>query len=129
MKTAAFSEAAVQAYLGDMLCRIDRSVDGETFLNRALSLDPGLALAHQSLGTLRLRQNRYAEARRHFRRAIEAGSQDFLSHYYYALAIHREQVDESQYVSDLPEDSVREMRASLGRARQLNPDFADTYKL
>src|SRR6266542_4048006 len=87
------------------------------------------ALAQLSLGTLRLRQNRYAEARRHFRRAIEAGSQDYLAHYYYALAIHREQVDESQYVSDLPEESVREMRAALRLARQLNPDFADTYKL
>jgi tetratricopeptide (TPR) repeat protein len=129
MKTAALSEAEVQAYLGDMLWRIHRSVDGEAFLNRALSLDPGLALAHQSLGTLRLRQNRYAEARRHFRRAIEAGSQDYLAHYYYALAIHREQVGESQYVSDLPGESVKEMRAALRLARQLNPDFADTYKL
>jgi len=129
LKTAPLSEAGALTYLGDLLWRIQRSVDGEALLNRALSIDPSLAAAHQSLGTLRLRQNRYAEARRHFRRAIEAGSQDFLSHYYYALAIHREQVDESQYVSDLPEDSVREMRASLGRARQLNPDFADTYKL
>src|SRR5215471_1529244 len=129
MKTSALSEAEVQAYLGDMLWRGRRSVDGEAFLNRALSLDSGLALAHQSLGTLRLRQNRYAEARRHFRRAIEAGSQDYLAHYYYALAIHREQVDESQYVSDLPEESVKEMRAALRIARRLNPDFADTYKL
>jgi len=129
MKTTPLNEAEVQAYLGDLLWRIYRSVDGEAFLNRALSLDPGLALAHQSLGTLRLRQNRYAEARRHFRRAIEAGSQDYLTHYYYAYAIHREQVDESQYVSDLPEESVKEMRAALGFARRLNPDFADTYKL
>jgi tetratricopeptide (TPR) repeat protein len=129
MKTAALSDAEVQAYLGDMLWRGSRSVDGEAFLNRALSLDPGLALAHQSLGTLRLRQNRYAEARLHFRRAIDAGSQDYLAHYYYALAIHREQVGESQYVSDLPEESVKEMRAALRLARQLNPDFADTYKL
>jgi tetratricopeptide (TPR) repeat protein len=129
METAALSEAAVQAYLGDLLWRIHRSVDGEAYLNRALSLDPGLALAHQSLGTLRLRQNRYAEARRHFRRAIEAGSQDYLTHYYYAFAVHREQVDESQYVSDLPEESVKEMRAALMFARRLNPDFADTYKL
>src|SRR5262245_20990617 len=129
MMTATLSEAEVQTYLGDLLWRIHRSVDGEAFLNRALSLDPELALAHQSLGTLRLRQNRYAEARRHFRRAIEAGSQDYLTHYYYAYAIHREQVDESQYVSDLPEESVKEMRAALGFARRLNPDFADTYKL
>ncbi|HEV2669260.1 MAG TPA: DUF1570 domain-containing protein, partial [Blastocatellia bacterium] len=129
MKTEPLSEAEVQAYLGDLLWRIHRSVDGEAFLNRALSIDPGLALAHQSLGTLRLWQNRYAEAQRHLRRAIEAGSQDFLAHYNYAFAIHREQVGESQYVSDLPEESVKEMRAALRLALRLNPDFPDTYKL
>ena len=129
MKTSPLSEAEVQAYLGDLLWRIHRSVDGEAFLNRALSIDPGLAVAQVSLGTLRLRQNRYVEAQRHLQRAIAAGSQDHLAHYYYAFAIHREQVGETHYVSDLPEDSVKEMRAALGLARQLNPDFADTYKL
>ena len=129
MKTAPLSEAEVQAYLGDLLWRIHRPVDGETFLNRALSIDPGLALAHQLIGTLRLRQNRYAESHRHLRRAIEAGSQDYLAHYYYAFAIHREQIGESQYVSDIPDESAREMRAALEVARRLNPDFADTYKL
>jgi tetratricopeptide (TPR) repeat protein len=126
---APLREAEVQAYLGDLLWRIHRSVDGEAYLNRALSIDPGLALAHQSLGTLRLRQNRYAEAQRHLRRAIEAGSQDYLAHYYYAFAIHREQVGESQYVSDIPDESVKKMRAALELARRLNPDFPDTYKL
>jgi hypothetical protein len=117
--TVPLSEAEVQTYLGDLLWRIQRPVDGEEFLNRALSIDFGLAPAHQSLGTLRLRQNRYAEARRHLRLAIEAGSRDYLAHYYYAYAIHCEQAGESQYVSDLPEESVKEMRAA----------FADTYKL
>src|SRR5215813_10660167 len=129
MKNALLSEAGVQAYLGDLLWRVHRSVDGEAFLNRALSIDPGLAMAHLSLGALRLRQNRYVEARRHLKQAIDAGSQDYLAHYYYALAIHREQIGETQFVSDLSEDSVREMRAALGHARQLNPNFADTYKL
>ncbi|HKC84799.1 MAG TPA: tetratricopeptide repeat protein [Blastocatellia bacterium] len=129
MKTALLSEAGVQAYLGDLLWRVHRSVDGEAFLNRALSIDPGLAMAHLSLGALRLRQNRYVEARRHLKQAIDTGSQDYLAHYYYALAIHREQIGETQFVSDLSADSVREMRAALGHARQLNPNFADTYKL
>ncbi len=129
MRTAPLSEAEVQAYLGDMLWRIHRSVDGESFLNRAISIDPGLAMGHQSLGMLRLRQNRFIEARRHLQQAIAAGSQDYRAHYYYALAIHRSLIDESQYVSDIPEDSVKEMRAALGRARRLNPDFASAYKL
>jgi len=129
MKTSTLSEAEVQAYLGDLLWRIHRSVDGEALLNRALSIDPGLAMAHVSLGTLRLRQNRNVEAQRHLQRAIAAGSQDHLAHYNYAFAIYREQAGDTHYVSDLPEDSVKEMRAALGVARRLNPDFPDTYKL
>lgn len=128
-RVTALGEAEVQAYLGDLLWRIHRSVDGETFLNRALSIDPKLAMAHFSFGTLRMRQNRYGEARSHFRQAAEADPQNYLAHYSYANAIHREQVDESRYISEFREDSVKEMREALGRARQLNPDFADTYKL
>jgi tetratricopeptide (TPR) repeat protein len=128
-RVVALSEAEVQAYLGDLLWRIHRSVDGEAFLNRALSIDPKLAMAHFSFGTLRMRQNRYGEARSHFRQAAEADPQNYLAHYHHADAIHREQVDESRYVSEFREGSVKEMRETLGRARQLNPDFADTYKL
>lgn len=128
-RVVALGEAEVQAYLGDLLWRIHRSADGEAFLNRALSIDPKLAMAHFSFGMLRMRQNRYGEARSHFRRAAEADPQNYLAHYHYADAIHREQVDESRFVSEFREDSVKEMREALGRARQLNPDFADTYKL
>jgi tetratricopeptide (TPR) repeat protein len=128
IQTTTLREAEVQAYLGDLLWRIQRSAEGESFLNRALSIEPKLAMASQSLGTLRLRQNRYAEARTYLGRAIEAGSQNFLTHYYYAFAIHREHVDEGQYVSDFPADDVKAMRVALDRARQLNPDFADIYK-
>jgi tetratricopeptide (TPR) repeat protein len=129
MVTAALGEAEVQAYLGDLLWRIQRSGEGEAFLNRALSIDPKLAMASLSLGTLRLRQHRYAEAQASLGRAINAGSQNHLAHYYYAFAIHRGLIDESQYVSEIPADAVKAMRAALGKARQLNPDFADTYKL
>jgi tetratricopeptide (TPR) repeat protein len=129
IKTGALGDAEVQAYLGDLLWRIQRSAEGEVFLTRALSIDPKLAMASLSLGTLRLRQNRYAEARTFLGRAIDAGSQNFLAFYDYAYAIHREHVDESQYVSELPETDVKTMREALVKARQLNPDFADTYKL
>jgi len=81
------------------------------------------------LARLLIASGRYVEARRHLKQAIDTGSQDYLAHYYYALAIHREQIGETQFVSDLSADSVREMRAALGHARQLNPNFADTYKL
>lgn len=129
MHSSPLGEPEVQAYLGDLLWRIHRSAEGETFLHRALSIDPRLALAHYSLGMLRMRQNRYGESKQHFKQAAEADSQNHLAHYYFAYTLHREQADEGQYISDFPAEAVKTMRAALNRTRELNPDFADTYRL
>jgi tetratricopeptide (TPR) repeat protein len=129
MRWSPIGEAEVEAYLGDLLWRIHRSADGEELLQRAISIEPRLAMAHYSLGMLRMRQNRYGESKQHFQRAAEADSQNHLAHYYYAFALHREQVDESQYVSEFPAETVKTMRAALNRARELEPNFADAYKL
>ncbi len=78
---------------------------------------------------LRFRQNRFSESKLHFQRAAEADPQHHLAHYYHAFSLSREQVDETQFVSEFPAAAVKTMRAALNRARELNPDFADTYKL
>jgi tetratricopeptide (TPR) repeat protein len=75
-----------------------------------------------------MRQNRFTESRRHFQKAVESDPQNYLAHYNYALMLQREQVDESQFVSHFADETVKSMREALGRARQLNPNFADTYK-
>ncbi len=129
IQVSRLGEAEVEAYLGDLLWRIHRSADGEALLQRAISTDPGLASAHYSLGMLRLRQNRYAESKLHFQQAVEANSLNHLAHYYYAFALHREQMDESLYVSEFSAETVKTMRAALNRARELEPNFADTYRL
>jgi len=129
MQSAPLGEAEAQAYLGDLLWRIHRSEEGEALLRRAISIDPHLAMAHFSLGMLRMRQNRYSESKHHFQQAVEADAQNHLAHYYYAFTLHREQVDEGQYISDFPAETVKTMRAALNRARELEPGFADTYKL
>jgi tetratricopeptide (TPR) repeat protein len=128
MKSLIVTEAEVESYLGDLLWRIHRQEEAEIFLGRALRLNPGLASAHTSLGLLRIRQNRYTEAAKHFEKAIAIDQQNYLTHYYYAYSLHWEQVDETRYVSQFTDESVKKMRASLNKARELAPHFPDTYK-
>jgi tetratricopeptide (TPR) repeat protein len=128
MQTAQLSEAGTAAHLGDLYWHLGRHEESETLLQRALALDSGIVSAHSSLGLLRMRQQRYGEARRHLGRAIEANSTNHLVHYNYALAWQQEQVDSLGYVSHFPPEVAAGMRASLNRARELAPEFADTYK-
>lgn len=128
MKAAPLPEAEMAACLGDLLWHIRRPEEGEAMLQRALGLDPKLASAHASLGLLRIRQQRYSEARAHLGQAAEAGSANYLVHYYHAFAWQREHVDGIGYTSHYTPEAVAGMRASLNRARELAPEFADTYK-
>ncbi len=80
MQVAPISEAQAQAYLGDLLLHSNRT-EAESYLQKALSLDPDLPMAHASLGMLRVRQGRADEARRSLERAVAADSQNYLTHY------------------------------------------------
>ncbi len=125
MQTAPMTEAEVQAYLGDLLLHSNRD-DCEAYLQKALTLDPSLAMAHASLGMLRVRQGKPEEARKSLERAVAANSQNYLTHYYYAYALSREGNRDMQTVA--PEIANR-MRAELKLAIQLRPDFAESYSL
>ena len=57
MTTAPITEAEAQAYLGDLLLHSNRA-DGETYLKKALTLDPDLPMANASLAMLLLRQGK-----------------------------------------------------------------------
>src|SRR5687767_14608093 len=83
MESAALTDAEAQAYLGDLLLHSQRK-DAETYLERALELDPNLAMAHASLGMLRFREGKIQEARKSLERAVALNSQNYLIHYYYA---------------------------------------------
>jgi len=128
LQASSLKDAEVQSYLGDLLWHIQRPEEGELYLQRALALEPELAMAHHSLGLLRVRQNRYTEAKNHLQKAIAAGSTNYLSHYYYAYSLQWEQIDSTNYISDFTDDSVTEMRAALERTRKLAPDFPDPYR-
>jgi tetratricopeptide (TPR) repeat protein len=128
MTSAPVSEAELQAYLGDLLLHGNRA-DAEIYLQKALQLDPQLTFAHGSLGILRFRQGRMAEALPHLERAAAADSKNALVHYYYASALSRiTQGDGNPTIGYSPEDAAR-TRSELKKAIALRPDFADSYNL
>lgn len=128
MMIVELGDAEMKAYLGDLLWHIERTDDGEFALERSLAIDAKQPQALSSLGMLRLKQKRFAEARQLLRLAIETGSANYLAYYSHAFAWQQQHVDSTGFVSGFASEAVAGMRASLNRARELMPDFPDTYK-
>ncbi|HET9712267.1 MAG TPA: DUF1570 domain-containing protein, partial [Pyrinomonadaceae bacterium] len=73
------TEAEAQAYLGDLLFHSHRK-DAYTYLEKALKLDPNLAMAHASLGMAYFHEGKTKEARASLERAVTADSPNYLAH-------------------------------------------------
>jgi predicted Zn-dependent protease len=128
MEAAPLTEAEAQAYLGDLLLHSNRA-ESEAYLQKALALDPNLAMANASLGMLRVRQGKSEEACKSLERAVAASSQNYLIHYYYAYALSREGNRDMQSVMGFSPETAVKMRAELKRAIELRPDFLESYSL
>ena len=119
------TEAEVQAYLGDLLLHSYRK-DAYTYLEKALKLDPNLAMAHASLGMAYFREGKTDEAHASLERAVTANSQNYLAHYYYAFVLSRA---ETGMVTSYPAETVTKIREHLQKAITLRPDYPESYKL
>lgn len=123
------TEAEAQAYLGDLLLHVN-SRDCETYLQKALKLDPNLAMAHASLGMAYFRQGKVDEARASLERAVAANSQNYLAHYYYAYALSRQTPEEGQPLSGgYTTEQAAKIREHLKKAIELRPDYPESYNL
>ena len=122
------TEAEAQAYLGDLLLHSYRP-DAITYLQKALKLDPNLAMAHASLGMLYFRQGKVGEARASLERAVAANSQNYLAHYYYAFTLSRHSPTETTPNSGYTPEIIAKIREHLQRAIALRPDFPESYNL
>ncbi len=109
MQSAPLTEAEVQAYLGDLLLHSNRA-ESEKFLQKALALDPNLPMAHASLGMLRVREGKIDEARKSLERAVTANSQNYLTHYYYAVALSRETMGDDHVVNGYTPEALAKKR-------------------
>lgn len=128
MQSAPISEAEAQAYLGDLLLHSNRA-DAERYLKKALELDPNLAMAHASMGMLRVYEGKAEQARQSLERAVAANSQNYLIHYYYAFALSREGSGNTETVTALSPQNLEKTREHLNKAIQLRPDYPESYSL
>lgn len=129
MQSATISEAEWNYHLGDLLRHAERT-ECETYLTRALTLDPQLASAHASLGMWRMRQGRNDEAREHLQRAAADTRHptEYLTLYYYAwLLIH--EGGSYNVIRNIKPANVPLIRAALEKATKLKPDFAEPWYL
>lgn len=120
------TEAEAQAYLGDLLLHSNRK-DSETYLEKALKLDPNLGMAHASLGMLRFREGKTEEARASLERAVAASSENYLTHYYYAFTLSRQRPEDT--AANYTPEQMAKIRDHLKRAIALRPDFPESYSL
>ncbi len=123
------SGAEAQAYLGDLLLHLNRPEEAEGYLRQSLAQNPELVMAQASLGMLRLKQRRATEAVQLLRRAAARDTQNYLTQYYYAYALSREEMGEDGKVSGYGPTAAAAMRAALERARELSPRFIEAYRL
>jgi tetratricopeptide (TPR) repeat protein len=125
------AEAGKVARLGDLLFHTGRYDEAEGLLKRAIELDPGLAAARVSLGALRLRQGRHAEAREQLQQAAADAPENHLAHFHLAEALHREGASAGAGVVTPAqfEERTELIRAELRRALALAPGFVETYRL
>src|SRR4029078_13243240 len=129
ISAAPLTEAEAQAYLGDLQLHTNQLKEAETRLQQALGLDPKLTMAQASLGIVRMRQSRFDEAKGALREAVNANSNNYLTHYYSAYVVSREGMDSASMVREYSAESAGSMRAELKKAIALKPDFPGSYSL
>ncbi len=118
-------EAEAEAYLGDLMLH-SNSRAARPYLEKALRLDPDLAMANASLGMAYFREGNLDKAQASLERAVAANSQNYLTHYYYALVLSGV---ESGNVTNYQADVVAKIRDHLQKAITLRPDYPESYKL
>jgi FimV-like protein len=129
LESLPLTSADAHYYLGDLLLHINRYDDAARHLQKAVTLNPRSALAFAALGMVRVRQRQGAEAQRLLRQATSLEPDNHLTHYYYAYALSREEMDDEQEINAYEPQAAEIMRRELRRAIALKPDFAESYRL
>lgn len=128
MQASPITEAETLAYLGDLLLHSNRR-ESEAYLQRALALDPSLAMAHASLGMLQSQQGKSEQARLSLEKAVAANPDNYLFRYYFAFVLSRTGRDREGVVFGYAPEVADRMRQHLRKAIELRPDFLESYDL
>ncbi len=129
MQSAPLDEADTNAYLGDLLYHSNRADDAEPFLLAALKLRPDSGMANITLGMVKIKQRKFAEARAALEKAIAGDPHNHIAFFRYAYLLSRESQDEFGFVQTFDQPSAVKMRNALKKAIVLNPSFTESYEL
>jgi tetratricopeptide (TPR) repeat protein len=112
------SAAEFEARKADFLSLRGRMDDAQGDLEEAITTEPSLAEAEQSLGFLLLKKRNLDDAEKHFQQAVQLNPKDALNFYGQGLV----EMAKSG-ISDQPPAAIK----ALEKAAELNPDFAETW--
>jgi Tfp pilus assembly protein PilF len=113
----AVSKAEADATRADVLVYNGRTEEAEALLNSTLRDDPNNALAHESMGYLKVLDGDTASAKKWYGEAVQLDSHSYLAQYYYAAM--------SLQTGDVDHDATIE--SSLRASIKLNAAFAPAY--
>lgn len=122
------SEAETNAYLGDLLYHTNRADAAESYLQKAVALDPASSMANTTLGMVKIDQRKFDDAKKYLEKAISSDQKNHLAFYRFAYLLSREDRDEFGYVSSFPADKTAKMRDLLKKAIALSPAFTESYE-
>jgi tetratricopeptide (TPR) repeat protein len=129
MSVLPLPEAEANAYLGDLLYHTHEYADAETYLKKALALDPNSALANTSLGLVKMQDRKFEEAKKYLEKAMASDPKNHFVYYNYAFILSRESMDEFGYVAKYQPETAKKMREALQKVIELKPDFTESYHL
>lgn len=129
MAVSPLSDADSSAYLGDLLYHTNRENDAEPFLQKALTMNADSVMANTTYGMVKIKQKKYADAKKYLEKAVAADQKNPLSLYRYAYLLSREDLDENNFVQSFPAEKAAKMRDLLKKAIALNPAFTESHEL
>lgn len=116
-QSRAIPTSDADAIRADVLVYNDRLKDAQVLIDSTLRDDPKNALAHETMGYLKVREGDQQAARKWYGEAVKLDSQSYLAHYYYATM--------SMETPETAQDP--EIESSLHTCIKLNPGFAPAY--
>lgn len=116
-QSRAIPTSDADAIRADVLVYNDRLKDAQVLIDSTLRDDPKNALAHETMGYLKVREGDQQAARKWYGEAVKLDSQSYLAHYYYATM--------SMETPETAQDP--EIESSLRTCIKLNPGFAPAY--
>ena len=124
-----FSDLEAKSTLGELLLHSNRLSEAETHFTEILLENPDLSSALIGLGLVKMRQKKFAEAKKLLEKAVANDQKNYLAFYNYAEVLSRENMTDFGFVSEYDAANAQTMRRALRKAIELNPNFAPSYGL